>query len=44
MGLKKIKKPNGEVYYIDEKGHRVFSTSTDNLNETKIRNKVINKL
>jgi uncharacterized protein YbjQ (UPF0145 family) len=37
MGLKKIKKPNGEVYYIDETGRRVFSTSIDNLNEAKIR-------
>ncbi|MGA8265598.1 MAG: heavy metal-binding domain-containing protein [Ignavibacteriaceae bacterium] len=38
MGLKQIKKPNGEVYYIDEKGRRIFSTSTDNLNETVTRN------
>lgn len=38
MGLKKIKKPNGEIYYIDERGHRVFSTALDNLNETKTRN------
>jgi uncharacterized protein YbjQ (UPF0145 family) len=38
MGLKKIKKPNGEVYYIDETGRRVFSTSIDNLNEAKTRN------
>ena len=38
MGLKKIKKPNGEVYYIDEKGHRVFSTTMDNLSESKVRN------
>jgi uncharacterized protein YbjQ (UPF0145 family) len=37
MGLKKIKKPNGEVYYIDETGRRVFSTSMDNLNEAKTR-------
>jgi uncharacterized protein YbjQ (UPF0145 family) len=37
MGLKKIQKPNGEVYYIDETGRRVFSTSIDNLNEAKIR-------
>jgi uncharacterized protein YbjQ (UPF0145 family) len=38
VGLKKIKKPNGEVYYIDESGRRVFSTSIDNLNEAKTRN------
>ena len=38
MGLKKIKKPNGEVYYIDETGHRVFSTSIDNLSETIAKN------
>ena len=38
MGLKKIKKPNGEVYYVDETGHKIFSTSTDNLNETAARN------
>jgi uncharacterized protein YbjQ (UPF0145 family) len=38
MGLKKIKKPNGEVYYVDERGRRVFSTSMDNLNEVKTRN------
>ena len=38
MGLKKIKKPNGEVYYIDERGNRVFSTSMDNLSETIARN------
>jgi uncharacterized protein YbjQ (UPF0145 family) len=37
VGLKKIKKPNGEVYYIDERGRRVFSTSLDNLNEAKTR-------
>jgi uncharacterized protein YbjQ (UPF0145 family) len=38
VGLKKIKKPNGEVYYIDESGRRVFSSSIDNLNEAKTRN------
>ena len=38
MGLKKIKKPNGEVYYVDEKGHRIFSTNMDNLSETVARN------
>ena len=38
MGLKKIKKPNGEVYYVDERGHRIFSNSLDNLSETKIKN------
>ena len=38
MGLKKIKKPNGEVYYIDESGHRIFSTNMDNLSETVARN------
>ncbi len=38
MGLKKIKKPDGEVYYIDERGHRVFSTNLENLNETVTRN------
>ena len=38
MGLKKIKKPNGEVYYVDERGHRIFSNSLDNLSETKTKN------
>ena len=38
MGLKKIKKPNGEVYYVDETGHKIFSTSTENLNETVTKN------
>jgi len=38
MGLKKIKKPNGEVYYVDERGHRIFSNTLDNLNETKSKN------
>lgn len=38
MGLKKIKKPNGEVYYVDERGNRIFSDSLDNLSETKLRN------
>ena len=38
MGLKKIKKPNGEVYYIDETGHRIFSTNMDNLSETIAKN------
>jgi len=38
MGLRKIKKPNGEVYYVDERGHRVFSTNMDNLSETVTRN------
>ena len=38
MGLKKIKKPNGEVYYVDETGHRIFSTNMDNLSETVARN------
>jgi uncharacterized protein YbjQ (UPF0145 family) len=38
MGLKKIKKPNGEVYFIDERGHRVFSTDIENLKDTIARN------
>jgi len=38
MGLKKIKKPNGEVYFIDEKGNRVFSTDIENLKDTIARN------
>ena len=38
MGLRKIKKPNGEVYYVDERGHRVFSSNMDNLSDTVTRN------
>ncbi|HKI77457.1 MAG TPA: heavy metal-binding domain-containing protein [Ignavibacteriaceae bacterium] len=38
MGLKRIKKPDGEIYFIDERGHRVFSTDIENLKDTISRN------